>query len=79
MYESMFGGKITWLLSTEIDYRYHIACLHLVIWTGLDESMILYFALSIYLRFSRPGCRRLLVRHRDSTLKLSPMALWTPG
>ena len=34
----VFGRNITWLLLTQIEYRYHIACVHLVISTRLYES-----------------------------------------
>ena len=47
----LFGRRITWLLSTVIEYGYHIACLRLVFWIGIHESMKLHFALSTYLRF----------------------------
>ena len=69
MYESTFGGSITWLFSTVMGHRYHIACRQLVVLTGIHGLMILYSGFSTYLRFLSPGCERLFERQRDSGLK----------
>ena len=73
----MFGRNITWLLSTEIEYRFHIAYLYLVNSDRPIRIMKWYFLAFTQLRVSCLDSRRLLVRDRVPALTLSSTALWT--